>query len=65
MKHEAQHSDAENAKGPLSVSRPGDDLKSSSRGTAESIAREDERGQQHITGKGGDAVTANVQGGQP
>ena len=60
-----QSTDFENSKPAPTVSKPGDDLKSSSRGSLQSIAREDSLGQQHITGKGGNAVTASVGGGQP
>ncbi len=64
-KHNSQHTDAENSRAPYTATRPGDDLKVSSRGSLQSIAGEDYRGQQHLTGEGGDCVEANVEGGQP
>lgn len=60
-----QHTDAVNDRAPYTATRPGDDLKVSQRGSLQSIAGEDYRGQQHLTGEGGDCVEANVEGGQP
>ena len=62
---DGQNTDRENAKPVPSTSKPGDDLKSSSRGSAQAIASEDYLGQQKLTGNGADAVTASVGGGQP
>lgn len=57
-KFENQSSDRENSKPvPKSVARD-NDLKTSSRGSIQSIARESNSGQNTITGSGGDAVTA-------
>ena len=55
-----QSTDFENSKAPLPVSRPGDDLKVSQRGGIQEIAKESTSGTQHITGSGGDAVTATT-----
>ena len=52
-----QHTDAENSKGPLPVSKPGDDLKSSSLGSTQDIAQ-DRANQNTVAGSGGDEVTA-------
>lgn len=55
---DAQHTDAQNAKAaPKAVSRD-NDLTSKDQGSAQDIAARSHDGQQHITGNGGDAVTA-------
>jgi hypothetical protein len=54
---DGQNTDSQNAK-PCPVSVPRDnDLKVSQRGSIQSIANEDYRGQQNLTGSGADVIT--------
>ena len=56
--HDSQHTDRENSKPLPKVQRPGDDLRTSQRGSASSIASEDYRDQKQNTGKGGVVTTS-------
>ena len=55
-----QSTDVENAKPVPAVVTRDNDLKSSERGGLQAIANEDYRGQQHLSGQGGEAVTATI-----
>ena len=59
--HSSQSTDAENSKAAPSVSRPGDDLKTSSLGPLQQIAR-DNANQNTVTGSGGDNPGAIIKG---
>lgn len=54
---QGQHTDAENAKAPMPVSKPGDDLTQVSSKSTQEIAR-DRSNQNTVAGSGADAVTA-------
>ena len=54
-----QNTDRENAKSSLASIARDNDLKTSGLGSVPSIATKDNRGQQHVAGSGGDAVTAS------
>ena len=59
-----QSTDFENDKPLVTATNAGDDLNQASSRSTPDIARDNELGQQHLSGEGGDNPGANVQAGK-
>ena len=59
-----QHTDTENSKPLVKATNAGDDLSQLSSRSVRDIALDNELGQQHLSGEGGENPGANVQAGK-